>query len=57
MDNIKITSVSIGGYKTVQLIGRETFYETFATYNTEDNMEKNLSENYTDQKVQEGIIF
>jgi len=57
MDNIKITSVSIGDYKTVQLIGRETFYETFATYNTEDNMEKNLSENYTDQKVQEGIIF
>ena len=37
--------------KTVQLIARETFYETFAAANTAADMKKYLEENFSDEKI------
>lgn len=55
MDNIRITAVSIDNYKTLQLIGQETFYETFASDNSEEDMQKYLSESFSDAKVKEEL--
>jgi ribosomal protein S18 acetylase RimI-like enzyme len=55
MDNIRITAVSIDNYKTLQLIGQETFYETFASDNSEEDMQKYLSESFSDNKVKEEL--
>jgi ribosomal protein S18 acetylase RimI-like enzyme len=55
MGNVSITTSSIADYKSIQAIGRETFYETFASSNSEENMQRYLSENYTDQKVKEEL--
>jgi ribosomal protein S18 acetylase RimI-like enzyme len=55
MVNVSITTSSIADYKSIQAIGRETFYETFASSNSEENMRKYLSENYTDHKVKEEL--
>lgn len=46
-----ITLVSIEDYKSVQLIGRETFYETFAESNSEEDMQKYLSDSFSDNQV------
>ena len=51
MENIKIRNVSIKDYAHVQAIGRETFYETFAQSNSEDDMQKYLSDSFNDEKV------
>ncbi|GGB81747.1 GNAT family N-acetyltransferase [Dyadobacter sediminis] len=37
--------------KIVQLIAKETFFETFAADNTEANMNKYLVENFSDEKI------
>jgi ribosomal protein S18 acetylase RimI-like enzyme len=55
MDNIKITLVSLEDYKSVQSIGRETFYETFADSNSEEDMQKYISESFSDGKVKEEL--
>jgi ribosomal protein S18 acetylase RimI-like enzyme len=55
MVNTKITHVSVEDYKTVQLIGKETFYETFAGSNSEEDMQKYLLENFNDYKVKEEL--
>lgn len=39
MDNTIITTVSVEDYKSIQLIGKETFYETFASSNSEKDMQ------------------
>jgi diamine N-acetyltransferase len=44
MDNIVIKKASIEDIVKLQIIGRQTFYETFAERNTEENMRKYLDE-------------
>ncbi|GIV41398.1 MAG: hypothetical protein KatS3mg034_0708 [Vicingaceae bacterium] len=44
MSNIKIRKVTTNDLKELQKIGRLTFYETFASDNTEENMNKYLDE-------------
>ena len=44
MDNIVIKKASIEDVVKLQIIGRQTFYETFAERNTEENMRKYLDE-------------
>jgi ribosomal protein S18 acetylase RimI-like enzyme len=56
MNNINITSVSVADYKLVQLIGKETFYETFASGNSEEDMQKYLSVSFHDEKVKEELL-
>jgi len=51
MENITIRSVSAADYKTIQTIGKQTFQETFADSNSEENMENYLSESFSDEKI------
>ncbi|SOD93052.1 GNAT family N-acetyltransferase [Spirosoma fluviale] len=51
MKQIQIHQVYTEDFKAVQLIGRETFFETFAPSNTETDMKKYLEENFSDEKV------
>jgi ribosomal protein S18 acetylase RimI-like enzyme len=44
---IKILKVTMDDIKKLQKIGRQTFFETFAEANTEKNMQKYLSENFS----------
>lgn len=55
MDNITITPVSVEDYKIVQLISRETFYDTFASSNSEEDMQKYISESFNDNKIKEEL--
>ena len=51
MDTIQITKAEIKDIEKLQNIGRQTFYETFAEGNTEENMKKYLEEGFSDQKL------
>jgi ribosomal protein S18 acetylase RimI-like enzyme len=51
MSTTIITRASPGDTKIIQLIGRETFLETFAESNTEADMKKYLDESFSDEKV------
>lgn len=51
MENITIKSVSVADYKTIQAIAKQTFHETFADSNSEENMQKYLSESFSDEKI------
>ena len=51
MDLITITKADVENLATVQQIGRETFFETFAEANTEADMEKYLAENFSNAKI------
>jgi len=51
MNHTTITSVSMEDYKFVQSIGKETFYETFASSNSEEDMRKYILESFNDNKV------
>lgn len=51
MDPITITEAGTEDLNTVQQIGSETFFETFAEANTEADMKKYLSENFSDAKM------
>jgi ribosomal protein S18 acetylase RimI-like enzyme len=55
MEQIKITKASPDDFEVVQSIGRQTFFETFAESNTEEDMNKYLKENFSEQKVREEI--
>jgi ribosomal protein S18 acetylase RimI-like enzyme len=55
MDNTSITQVFVEDYKSIQLIGRETFYETFASSNSEADIQKYLLESFTDKKVKQEL--
>lgn len=37
--------------ETIQYIGRQTFFETFAQSNTEEDMDKYLKENFSNEKI------
>lgn len=51
MDTIQITRAEIKDIGKLQTIGKQTFYETFAEGNTEENMKKYLEEGFSDQKL------
>lgn len=49
--NIEIKKVSFKEISQIQQIGRKTFYETFADGNTEEDMQKYLSEGFSTAKL------
>ena len=51
MNNIEITQVTLNDLERLQKIGRQTFFETFASGNTEENMEKYLDEGFSTAKL------
>lgn len=51
MGNIEIKKVTIDDLDQLQQIGRQTFYETFASGNTEENMNKYLDEAFSVAKL------
>lgn len=51
MSNIEIRKVTTNDLDQLQKIGRQTFYETFASGNTEDNMNKYLEEGFSVDKL------
>lgn len=51
MTSITIKKASIEDLETLQNIGRETFHETFAKHNSEDEMQKYLDESFSPEKL------
>ena len=51
MDEIKIKKIGLTDIEQLQIIGRQTFLETFADGNTEENMQKYLEEGFTIDKL------
>ncbi len=51
MNNVEIRKVTINDLDRLQKIGRQTFYETFDSGNTEDNMNKYLDESFSVTKL------
>jgi len=51
MANIKIIKATIKDLDQLQKIGRQTFYETFSSGNTEENMMKYLDEGFSIEKL------
>lgn len=51
MENIEIKKVTIDDIRQLQEIGRQTFYETFSTRNTEENMVKYLEDGFSEEKL------
>ncbi|MBK8343240.1 MAG: GNAT family N-acetyltransferase [Bacteroidetes bacterium] len=49
--NIIVKKVQTTDIAQLQLIGRQTFYETFAAGNTEENMRKYLEEGFSEEKL------
>ena len=47
MDKIVITKATINDLDQLQTIGSQTFFETFSTGNTEENMTKYLNEGFS----------
>jgi len=51
MKNIEIKKATLTEIDQLQQIGRQTFYETFASGNTEENMQKYLDEGFSVDKL------
>ena len=51
MDEIVINKIGLKEITALQIIGRQTFFETFADGNTEENMQKYLEEGFTIDKL------
>ncbi len=51
MENIYIEKITINDIDQLQEIGRRTFYETFSPSNTEENMQKYLTEGFSTDKL------
>jgi len=51
MDSIRITKINLSEIEQLQIIGKQTFFETFAEGNTEANMQKYLEEGFTVDKL------
>jgi len=49
--NINVKQVTLSEIDKLQEIGRQTFYETFAGSNTEDDMKKYLDESFSEIKL------
>lgn len=51
MNNIKIRKVTLNDVSRLQKIGKQTFFETFSSGNTEENMQKYLDEGFSIEKL------
>lgn len=51
MENIAIQKATIKDVEQLQKIGRKTFLETFSSSNSEENMEKYLTEGFSHEKL------
>jgi ribosomal protein S18 acetylase RimI-like enzyme len=51
MEDIKIKKATVSDINELQAIGRQTFFETFASGNTEENMAKYLQEGFSKEKL------
>ena len=51
MENITVQKISISDLPALQKIGRQTFYETFAASNTEENITTYLEEGFSEDKL------
>lgn len=47
MDKIKITKIGLDAVEQLAIISRQTFCETFAAVNTEENIQQYLNKNFT----------
>ena len=56
MDKIEIKKVTIVDIENLQNIGRQTFNETFAEANTEEDMQRYLTENFSATKLKVELI-
>ena len=55
MENITIQRVTLNNIQQLQQIGRQTFYETFSSSNSEENMNKYLAEGFSNEKLTEEL--
>ena len=55
MEHIVVNKASINDLESVKRIGRETFFETFAESNSEDDMKAYLDKNFSDSKLTEEL--
>ena len=51
IENIAIKKVALGNLDELQRIGRQTFYETFSTGNTKEDMQKYLNQSFSTAKL------
>ena len=51
MSNIFIKKATLSDVEKLQAISKQTFYEAFATVNTEENMLKYLEESFSVEKL------
>lgn len=51
MNNAEIIAVNLNDLSVLQQIGRKTFYESFSSVNTEENMTQYLAEAYSLEKL------
>lgn len=51
MTLITIRKASTENLETIQNVGRETFYETFAKHNSEEQIQQYLAESFASEKV------
>ena len=51
MNKIEVYRIGLNEISQLQEIGRQTFYETFAESNSEENMQNYLSEGFTIEKL------
>lgn len=51
MNSLEIKKATVKDLNALQLIGRQTFSETFAEVNSEENMIKYLKESFADEKL------
>jgi ribosomal protein S18 acetylase RimI-like enzyme len=56
MDQIEIKKIGLSELEQLQRIGRQTFLETFAEVNTEENMQKYLDESFAVDKLTAELI-
>lgn len=49
--SFSIRKADIVDWQLLQQIGKDTFYETFAPNNTDEDMQKYLQENFTESKI------
>lgn len=55
MENIIIRPINLSDVNALQYIGRETFLETFAEINTEENMRKYLEESFSIMQLEKEL--
>jgi diamine N-acetyltransferase len=51
MNKIEVYKIGLNAIEQLQKIGRQTFFETFAECNTEENMQNYLNEGFTIEKL------